>query len=188
MLIYFITSNSKKFNEVKEFFKDVKNIQIKRINLDIPEIQSVEVKEIVKFKINYVLKNYNFKNFLVEDTGFYIKCLNYLPGPFIKWFLLSIRSKGLYDICNFYRNYKAEAKIALGLRLKNKSYIFEDSVKGKVVKPKKRLSNNKIWWDNIFMPEGFNRTFGEMSSEEKNLISHRGKALRKLKNFLIKIK
>jgi len=77
-------------------------------------------------------------------------------------------------------NDHAEARTLIGYYSRNKIRYFQGIVKGKIVFP--RESN--FGWDAIFMPEGYDEVMGEMSLEDKNEISMRSIAVRKLKEYL----
>ena len=176
MALYFITGNKNKFQEVKSILGNVK-----QLNIDLPEIQSIDAKEIIRAKLIEAL-NHKDGGFIVEDTSLYFDCLKGLPGPLIKWFMKTIGNQGLFDLVDRLGNNSAEAKTIIGYaKNKNKIYFFEGLIRGKIVSMR---GDSKFGWDPIFQPEGFSKTFAEMTSEEKNPISMRGKALNELKEFL----
>jgi len=175
-MIYFITGNKNKFAEVKAILPEVKQLDI-----DLPEIQEIDAKEIIKEKLLEALKHKKGE-FIVEDTSLYLDCLNGLPGPLIKWFLQTIGNDGLANLADKLGNDKAVAKTIIGYaKNSEKIYFFEGVIQGKIVRPK---GDSNFGWDPIFLPDGHKKTFAEMSREEKNKISMRRNALNKLKKFL----
>jgi XTP/dITP diphosphohydrolase len=66
--------------------------------------------------------------------------------------------------------------------MKNKEYLFEGIVTGTIIKEKRGTGG--FGYDPVFIPDGKSRTFAEMGPDEKNLISHRGRAVAKLAHFL----
>ena len=83
-----------------------------------------------------------------------------------------------------FKDKSAQAVCCLGYTNNGKSmYLFEGKVKGVIVMPRGSLN---FGWDAIFQPSGLQQTFGEMTQQEKNHISPRGKAAAKFKNFLTK--
>ncbi len=177
-MIYFLTGNKNKFEEVKTILGEVEQLDI-----DLPEIQEIDAKEIIKAKIQEAF-NHQQGEFLVEDTSLYLDSLNGLPGPLIKWFLKTVGNEGLFNIADKLGNLKAQAKTIIGFTKNNEEiYFFEGEVKGKIVSPR---GDNGFGWDKIFEPDGFLKTFAEMSLEEKNEVSMRRIALNKLKEFLSK--
>lgn len=170
--LYFITGNKNKFAEVRDMLPNVKQLDI-----DLPEIQELDPEAVVKAKL-IEAKRRKKDAFIIEDTSLYINSLKGLPGPLIKWFLQSLGVRGLAELACKYKNRTAYAKTIVGyLDTKGKYHFFEGVVKGKIVKPK---GNTRFGWDPIFMPDGFDKTFAEMSTDEKNMVSMRKKAITKL--------
>lgn len=177
-MIHFITGNKNKFEEVKTIFPDVEQLDI-----DLPEIQEIDAKEIVRSKLSEAFRH-RTGEFIVEDTSLSLACLGGLPGPLIKWFLKTVGNDGLAEIAEKLGNDKAEAKTIIGYaRNREEVYFFEGVVWGRIVKPK---GETNFGWDPIFLPDGYEKTFAEMSREEKNEISMRRSALNKLNEFLRK--
>jgi len=173
---YFITGNKNKFEEVQAILPE-----IKQIDIDLPEIQEIDAKEIIKEKLLEALKHQKGE-FIVEDTSLYFKCLNNLPGPLIKWFMQTMGNEGLYDLANKLGNTGVEAKTIIGYAKNSEEiYYFEGSLKGNLVKPR---GDTNFGWDPIFQPEGYDKSLAELSKEEKNEISMRRLALNKLKEHL----
>lgn len=178
MSLYFITGNKNKFEEARAILGDVEQLDI-----DLPEIQDIDAKNIVRAKL---LEAFNHKEgeFIVEDTSLYLDCLKGLPGPLIKWFLKTIGNDGLANLAEKLGNNKAEAKTIIGYA-KNREEIefFEGIIPGKIVR---QVGVSGFGWDPIFQPDGFSKTFGQMTSEEKNAVSMRKIAMEKLKAFFAK--
>ena len=159
MELYFITGNKNKFAEVKAIIPNVK-----RLDIDLPEIQEIDAKEIIKAKLLEAL-NHKKAEFIVEDTSLYFDCLNGLPGPLIKWFLKIIGNDGLFNIVEKLGNNKAEAKTIIGYaKNPDEIYYFEGSIKGRIVSP---AGKSGFGWDPIFQPEGFSKNFAELIQKEK---------------------
>lgn len=180
MLLYFITGNESKYKEAQHILSPIK---IKQLNIDLPEIQEINPKNIVEFKLNEAFK-YKNGNFIVEDTSLYLNCLNGLPGSLIKWFLKTINNNGIFKISKLFRNNKAIAKTTIGYAKTRKNIkFFEGEIQGEIIAPS---GNNGFGWDCIFKPEGTNKTFAQMNLKEKNKFSMRKIAFEKLKEYLTK--
>lgn len=178
MSIYFVTGNKNKFKEAKRIISN-----LKQVDIDLPEIQEIDAREVVKFKLLEALK-YQKSEFVVEDTSLHLDCLGGLPGPLIKWFLSSIGGRGVYELTKKMGNNRAEARTIVGYAKSLKDiYYFSGSIKGEIVFPRTKSS---FGWDPIFKPDGFSKSFAAMSLEEKNDISMRKIAFSKLKDFLNK--
>jgi non-canonical purine NTP pyrophosphatase (RdgB/HAM1 family) len=179
MVLYFITGNKNKFEEAK---KELAPIQIEQKKIDLDEIQSLDSKEVIEHKLKEALKH-NTGEFFVEDASISLNALNGFPGPFAKWFIKSIGRKGIFNLCKSLMNFDAQMKAIIGYTNGKEILFFEGVVKGKIVEEKVQSDFD---WDPIFQPEGFTKTFAEMTKEEKNKISHRGKAVKLFKEYYLK--
>ena len=186
--IYFITGNNSKFNEIQKLFqKEDLCYELKRNIIKTTEIQACSIKEVAIFKLNSVRGKVNC-SFFIEDAGFFVdKPLNGFPGVYSKYVLNTIGNKGILNLIKDYSDTKAhfEAVIALFFQPFNETLIFEGVVEGKVAKNIR--GRGGFGFDPIFIPKEFpNRTFAELTTAEKNLVSHRGKAWNKMFEFLKK--
>jgi len=186
--IYFITGNNSKFNEIQKLFqKEDLSYELKRNTIKTTEIQASSIKEVAIFKLNSVRGKVNF-SFFIEDAGFFVdKPLNGFPGVYSKYVLNTIGNKGILNLIKDYSDTKAhfEAVIVLFFQPFNETLIFEGVVEGKVAKNIR--GRGGFGFDPIFIPKEFpNRTFAELTTTEKNLVSHRGKAWNKMFEFLKK--
>lgn len=170
-----------KLEEVQSVLKTQINLKNKKI--DLTEIQGTS-EEIAIHKTEEAFKNLN-SPILIEDTSLYFKCLNNLPGPYIKHFLENLGSEKMAKIVNSFENQEAYAQTIFGYKEKKEDFpiLFKGVTYGKIIFPK--VDSFKRW-DYIFKPEGFDVCYAEMSMDLKNKISHRGKALVKLIKFFKK--
>mgnify|MGYP001160899463 CR=1 FL=1 len=177
MNLHFVTSNSNKFRELSEMLDST----LSHIQLDLQEIQTTDMHELVKFKLRQAY-DYAQAPVIVEDTSLYFEAWNKLPGPLVKFFLKNLGLSKMVRALSEFNSNSALATCCLGLTKDGKSMqLFEGTVKGVIVHPR---GSEHFGWDAIFLPEGHQQTFGEMSSHEKNQISPRGAAAKKLKHFL----
>ncbi len=175
-MIKFITGNINKFAEVKAVLPD-----IEQLDIDLPEIQSLDPQEIVAFKLKAALDHVP-GNFIVEDTSLYLDGLHGLPGPFIRWFMKAIGREGLAKLALSSGNDRAEAKTIIGyVDGQGEISYFEGTISGRIVMP---LGETSFGWDPIFQPDGYDNTFAEMGIHEKNKISMRRQAAQKLADFI----
>ncbi len=178
MALFFITGNKNKFEEVKAILDDVEQLDI-----DLPEVQDIDAKNVIRAKLLEALKHKDGE-FIVEDTSLHLDCLKGLPGPLIKWFLKTIGNEGLTNLAEKLGDSKAEAKTIIGYaKNRNEIEFFEGTIPGKVVA---QTGASGFGWDPIFQPNDFDKTFAEMSAEEKKGVSMRKIAVEKLKKFLSK--
>jgi len=188
--LLFFSHNQKKIIEINQIFK-LSNLKIQNLN-SFKKVQ--EPKEVGgTFSENAKIKsNFGFNKFKVpcfaDDSGFCVETLNNKPGVKSRRFLekYSSNQKAFkYIISNVMKNdnNKAFFITAISLTLGHGQHIlFIGKVSGTVsLEPK---GENGFGYDPIFIPEDCNKTFAEMSSKEKNKISHRKKAIIKMKSFL----
>ncbi len=185
-IIYFITGNNHKFKEITKLFqKEELDYDLKQKTAATIEIQAPSIKDVALFKLNSIKTNF-YNSYFVEDAGFFIDVpLKGFPGVYSKFVLNTIGNKGILKLITDYSESAAhfEAVIALYFQPLDKIFTFEGSVEGKVSKEIK--GTRGFGYDPIFIPnEVPNNTFGELSTEEKNSISHRAKAWQKLLIFL----
>ena len=177
MTIYFVTGNKEKFREVKDILK---GFEVEQVDIDLPELQG-EPEDIVKEKAKLAAEK-SGKAVFVEDTCLCFIELNGLPGPYVKDFIKKIKIQGLYELASKLGDTSAVAIASIGYcEPGNEALVFQGKVKGKIVSPR---GDPRFQWDQIFMPEGFDRTFSEMSIEEKNKISHRKLAFEEFRQYL----
>lgn len=177
MQLYFITGNPGKLEMVKTILPEVE-----QINIELPEIQSLDAEEVLRAKLLAAFAHAPGE-YIVEDTSVYFGALNWeLPGPFIKWFSKALDYVGMANLAEKLGNTEAKAVARFGYaKNEHEMYYFDAEMSGTIVQPR---GENGFGWDPIFLPLGSTQTLGEMSFEEKNAISMRITALKKLKDFL----
>lgn len=183
-IINFISGNAGKYKELVDLFKThLPEVEINQIDIDLPELQG-EPEEIVKAKLALALKT-KAKNspYLVEDTSLCFNAYKGLPGPYIKYFYKKLNNIGLYKMACAFEDHSAEALSVWGIQKNKKggSHIFVGRTQGEIVEPKGNLG---FGWDPIFKPKDSEKTFGEMTIEEKDKISHRMKGVLLLINYI----
>lgn len=173
MTIHFITGSTHKLAEMQAIIGDVE-----QLDMDLPEIQEIDAHKIIRAKLKEALKHKK-EAFMIEDTSLYFDALKGLPGPLIKWFMKTVGNEGLFKIADAFKNYGAEAKTIIGYTDGSGDVqFFEGSVRGTIVAPR---GETTFGWDPLFQPDGKDKTFAEMSREEKNALSMRKLAAEKLK-------
>lgn len=186
--ILFATANPNKVREVLELLDDGINIvSLKEIGCyeDIPETQpTIEGNALQKAR--YVIDNYKVDCF-AEDTGLEIEALNGEPGVYSARYAGEKRDSEANMALVLKKlegktNRKAHFKTVVALSINGEEFTFEGIAKGHIATSKSGMKG--FGYDPIFIPEGYDISFAEMSQEEKNKISHRGKAIDKLKSFL----
>ena len=185
-IIHFCSSNKNKFEELSRIFsQELPEVEIKQVDVELPELQGYP-EEIVRGKLKYALDTKAKGHpILVEDTSLCFNAYGGLPGAYIKYFLTNLKPEGLYKMACAFDDHTAYAQSIFGLQ-KNKrdgAHIFIGKTDGEIVSPRGATT---FGWDPCFQPTGYEKTYGEMSKDEKNEISHRGKSVRELVDFLKK--
>ncbi len=139
-----------------------------------------------RIKAKYIKDHYGY-DCIADDSGLEVEALNGEPGVY------SARYAGLPKddqknidklLSNLegQQNRNAQFRTVITLILGDEEVQFEGKVKGQILNA--RQGHNGFGYDPIFMPQGFNKSFAEMQSHEKNPISHRGLAIKKLESYL----
>jgi XTP/dITP diphosphohydrolase len=186
--ICFATNNAHKVEEIQAILGDnFKLLTLAEINCreELPETgDTLEANSLQKAK--YLFDNYHVECF-ADDTGLEVIALNNEPGVYSARYAGEQRSHA--DNINLLlknlagkTDRSAQFRTVITLISAGQTYQFEGFVKGKIIEELKGTQG--FGYDPIFMPEGFDRTFAEMSLEEKGKISHRGMAFRLLVEYL----
>lgn len=119
----------------------------------------------------------------VEDTCLGFDALGGLPGAYIKWFVQGCGLDGLVKMLAGFEDKTAHAITTFGYceGPGHEVVLFTGDTKGTIVDSR---GPTTFGWDAVFQPDGFETTYAEMAGDAKNKISHRSKAMKKLKEFL----
>jgi len=189
-IIYFVTGNIYKYKEVLDLFnKENINYQLKQIDIETIEIQADTIKEVALFKLNSI-KGQIDGSYFIEDAGFFVDYpLNGFPGVYSSYVMKTISNKGILRLIDDFEKTQAHfiSVIALHFQPLDKNFVFEGIVHGKISKTIK--GSFGFGFDPIFLPNvNPNKTFAELTIDEKNKVSHRGQAWKKFITFLKKVK
>lgn len=186
--LIFVTNNQHKLQEVKEIMTSYPIISLHEagLNMEIPENElTIEENALSKAKL---IHRMTARACFADDTGLEVEALNGGPG------VHSARYAGeppdaeknidklLHELRDI-SSRKARFKTVIALILNDKEHIFEGIVEGKIAQG--RRGENGFGYDPVFIPSGYTISFAEMSPAEKNKISHRARALEKMKEFLL---
>lgn len=192
MKLIFASNNVYKIEEIRSIIGnsfEIITLQEAGIDIDIPEpYDTIEANASAKSRFIY---QFTGKSCFSDDTGLEVDALGSEPGVKSARYAGENKSfdknieKLLLKLGNS-RDRKARFKAVISLILEGKDFLFEGICEGKIIYLPK--GNGGFGYDPLFVPDGENRTFAEMSLEEKNRHSHRRKALVKLVAFLQKWK
>ncbi len=185
-IIYFVTGNIHKYNEISTLFKKEQlNYFLEYRNIKTIEVQAKTLKEVALYKLESIEGELN-GSYFVEDAGFFVDVpLDGFPGVYSSYVMKTIGNKGILKLIDNFENSQAHFKsiIALYFEPLDKKLIFEGIVYGKVSNTVRGLGG--FGFDPIFLPNKIpDKTFAELSVEEKNEISHRGQAWSKFIKYL----
>ncbi|MFX0175874.1 MAG: XTP/dITP diphosphatase [Candidatus Hodarchaeota archaeon] len=185
-VLHFVTSNKHKFNEIQKLFKNENlKYELNQLEIETTEIQASTIKEVAKFKLNSIKEQID-GSYFIEDAGFFIDTpLNGFPGVYSSYVMKTLGNKGILKLIDDFEMSQAHfiSIIALYFQPLEKSLFFEGITYGKVSSSIR--GSGGFGFDPIFIPNVLpSKTFAELTTEEKNKISHRGKAWNKFINFL----
>ncbi len=188
MELVFATNNKHKLEELQAILGDkiiLKSLNDIGCNEEIPEEQP-NLEGNANQKSTYIFEKYGYSCF-ADDTGLEIEALNGEPGVYSARYAGEEKSseanmgKVLNKLAKI-NNRKARFRTVISLIIDGDEKQFEGIVEGEIIE--KRRGGSGFGYDPIFQPNGFEETFAEMNLEDKNKISHRGRAVQKLINYL----
>ena len=187
-VINFVSGNKNKLRELNEILSEnFKDIIVKQLDIDLPELQGIP-EDIVRGKLKLAIeKSKGLEGpVLVEDTSLCFNAYGGLPGPYIKYFLKSIKQEGLYKMACAFEDHSAYAQSIFGLQKNGNSepHLFIGKTDGEIVSPRGQKNFGLSGWDPCFKPNCSSKTYAEMEEDEKNKISHRGKSSKALIDFI----
>ncbi|XVV02482.1 RdgB/HAM1 family non-canonical purine NTP pyrophosphatase [Actinosynnema sp. CA-248983] len=175
--ISLITGNEGKARE----YAMLLGIEVAAVKEDLVEIQSLDVVEVVQRKVEDAYAKLQ-RPVLVDDTGLVLTAWNGLPGALVAWFLSTVGAQGILDMAAGFEDRSATVTTALGYADADGVRIFTGTLAGTLTT--ERRGDGGFGYDSIFVPAGGELTFAEMSSEQKNAISHRRLAVHELRKGL----
>jgi len=181
--LYFVTGNKGKLVEVQNKFSKV-DVKVVQMDLGYPEIQADSLEDVAMYGLNDVRKRFD-KPFILEDAGLFIDGLNGFPGVYSSFVYYTVGCEGIIRLMeDFEENSERKAvfRSVFAFSMPNeKPVLFVGECPGFI--SKELRGSYGFGYDPIFIPDGEHRTFAEMSVEEKNCFSHRGRSLDKLIDF-----
>lgn len=192
MKIIFASNNKNKVQEIQnQVPKSIQIITLEEIGCteDIAET-GMTLEENAIIKANYVTEKYGLPCF-ADDTGLEIDALNSEPGVYSARYAGEDKNADknmdlVLQKLGASINRKAQFKTVIALNINNKQHLFTGVVEGDIRNEK--TGTNGFGYDPIFEPKNLGKTFAEMTIDEKNKLSHRGRAVEKLVAFLSQLK
>lgn len=188
MTLVFASGNPNKTAEIQsklEGFAEIKSLKDLDFHEEIPET-ALTFQGNALIKAQFCKEKFGFDCF-ADDSGLEVDILNGKPGVFSARYAgaqkndLDNLNLLLYNLTEE-TNRQAQFKTVIALIWKSETYFFEGIIRGSLtLEP---IGNDGFGYDPIFIPEGYDRTFAQMTKEEKNKISHRAIAVEKMVHFI----
>jgi XTP/dITP diphosphohydrolase len=187
--LIFVTNNKHKLQEIRAIVgNDFQILSLADIGcFDEIEESAGTIEGNASLKAGYIWNRYG-RDCFADDTGLEIDALDGRPG------VKSARYAGedcipennirkVLQELDGITDRKARFKTVISLIMNGKETLFEGTVEGKILDAKR--GKDGFGYDPVFLPDGFNETFAEMTAEQKNRISHRGRATQRLIAYLL---
>ncbi|WP_428742205.1 non-canonical purine NTP diphosphatase [Tenacibaculum sp.] len=188
MKLVFATNNQNKLAEVQKMLPDsIELLSLKDINcFDDIEETATTLEGNAQIKADYITEKFGY-NCFADDTGLEVEALNGAPGVYSARYAgepsnSESNMQKLLTELNDKTNRKAQFRTSICLNLDGKQFFFDGICRGEILLQKQ--GEHGFGYDPVFQPEEHNKSFAEMTSEEKNKISHRGLAIQQLVAFL----
>ncbi len=172
-----VTGNKRKAAEIAA----ITGLTAESVELDIPEIQSLDVEIVAKEKALAAYARLH-RPVVVDDTGMVIDALGGLPGALVAWFLDKLGAQGILNLVRGNSERGCSVMTCIGFADEGGAVTFVGTVKGRLAEQVQ--GDHGFGYDSIFIPDGQDRTYAQMTAEEKNATSMRKLALLDLKKHL----
>lgn len=175
MLVTFITGNEHKVKEARDIFEKF-GIEVNHENPGYPEVQG-SIEEEAAYGAKYVAEKLQ-KPIIVDDTGLFIRALNGFPGTYSSYVQETLTNKGIIKLLKDEQDRYAEFRSCIGYCApKCEPKTFLGTVAGEILSEER--GNNGFAYDPLFYVKEYNKTFGELTTGEKDECSHRRKSMEK---------
>ncbi len=175
LILTYVTSNDGKFEAAQSVLPG-----LERLKVDVPEIQTLDMHELVREKLKAVVSmvpDADKRILIVEDAGLIFEGMKDFPGPMLKWCQKGIGNDGLLKLYQAFECTYAEPVIVVGVQVPGKeAKFFEGRDRGTMIEPR---GGNGFGYSPYFLPEGSAKTYAEDWSE-----GYRVRGLRKVKEYL----
>jgi len=176
-MLRFATTNAGKLHEAREYLADVVG-DVSQFDYDYVEVQSDDLAAIAAHGAR---ESYEAAGepVIVDDSGLFVDALGGFPGPYSSYVYDTLGIERVSELARAEENHRARFRAVVAYCDGDRVETFEGAVPGEIVEPR---GEGGFGYDPIFEHDG--TTFAEMDTERKNAISHRGRALAKLAEWL----
>lgn len=179
-IITFITGNEHKVKEARGIFQKF-GIELEQEDRGYHELQG-SLEDVARFGAKYAASKIKGP-VIVEDAGLFIRALNWFPGTYSSFVQETLTNKGILKLMNDVNDRYAEFRSVIGYCTpKTEPEIFLGAVSGHIAYEER--GNQGFAYDPLFIPDGFDKTFGELTRSEKNEFSHRRRSLEQFASWL----
>jgi XTP/dITP diphosphohydrolase len=182
MKLKVITSNPGKVAEFQKAFADM-GIEMEHLRLPYDEIQTSELEEVVE-KGMAEIRAKGVRDFIIDDSGMFVNALKGFPGVYSAYGQKTIGNDGILKLMEGVEDRSAVFKCCIGCDIGGRTIIVTGTCNGYIMREAR--GSEGFGYDPIFSPDG-KRTFAEIGIEEKNTMSHRGNAIKLLRDALAKV-
>jgi XTP/dITP diphosphohydrolase len=182
MKLKVITSNPGKVAEFQKAFADM-GIEMEHLRLPYDEIQTSELEEVVE-KGMAEIRAKGVRDFIIDDSGMFVNALKGFPGVYSAYGQKTIGNDGILKLMEGVEDRSAVFKCCIGCDIDGRTIIVTGTCDGYITHEAR--GSEGFGYDPIFSPDG-KRTFAEIGIEEKNTMSHRGNAIKLLRDALAKV-
>ncbi|WP_297477142.1 XTP/dITP diphosphatase [Thermococcus sp.] len=179
MRLAFVTSNPGKIEEARKYFEPL-GVEVYQLRFPYPEIQADTLEEVAEYGVKWLSERLN-SPFFLDDSGLFINALRGFPGVYSAYVYKTLGIDGILKLLEGVDDRSAYFKSVVAY-WDGELHLFKGRVDGEIIHEKK--GSGGFGFDPVFRPLGFERTFAEMTTEEKNGISHRGRALKAFAEWL----
>ncbi len=181
MILNFATGNKNKAEEAKAKLAGF-GIQVVQLKLPYPEMQADALEEVASQGLDWLCQHTQ-EAVMLDDAGLFIDAFDGFPGVYSAYVFKTLGNSGILKLLEGNDNRAATFKACIGLRLQNGSHhFFNGECKGTIIEELR--GEEGFGYDPIFVPEEKPLTFAQMGMDEKNELSHRGRAFAKMAQFL----
>ena len=153
-----------------------------QLKVECPEIQASTLEAVVDFGLDWLAAKKIQTPFIIDDAGIFIEALQNFPGVYSRYVYDTIGLQGVLKQMEGLEDRSTSFKCVIGLMLEDGTkHKFVGECKGDIIYEKRGTGG--FGYDPIFIPEGFDKTFGEMEPKLKMSVDHRFKAFLKIKKF-----
>jgi XTP/dITP diphosphohydrolase len=183
-IVFFVTGNIHKFDEARRVLAEYK-VATAMLRVKTAEIQDDSIERVAKASAVDAVKKCGLP-IIVEDAGLFIEALKSFPGPYSSYVYRTIGTKGILKLMKNVEKREAHFHSVVAFSsLDEPPRCFHGKAEGKISREER--GSFGFGFDPIFSPSSQSRTFGEMTTKEKNKYSHRAQALQKFAEWYVLI-